>query len=82
MSLLPQYLIDRLPETFADAEAVKRGETGHFLLFDLQTGEEKLRVPPSKRIRVSRERLRGLLMDGLDIQVRCSQMQCSQVTGF
>lgn len=69
MSLLPKDLVDRLPETFVDAEAVERGETGHFLLFDLQTGETKLRVPPSKRIRVSRERLRGLLMDGLDIQV-------------
>jgi len=52
-----------------DAEAVQRGETGNFLLFDLQTGEERYRVPPSKRIRVSREKLRRLLMDGLDIQV-------------
>jgi 2-polyprenyl-6-methoxyphenol hydroxylase-like FAD-dependent oxidoreductase len=69
-SLLPDYLIDRLPETFVDAEAVERGETGNFLLFDLQTGEERYRVPPSKRIRVSRERLRKLLMEGLDIQVR------------
>jgi len=68
-SLIPRYLLDRLPETFVDAEAVERGEIGNFLLFDLQTGEEKYRVPPSKRIRVSRERLRALLMDGLDIQV-------------
>jgi len=68
-SLLPEYLIDKLPETFVDAEAVQRGETGNFLLFDLQTGEERYRVPPSKRIRVSREKLRRLLMDGLDIQV-------------
>jgi len=70
VSLLPQNLVDRLPETFVDADAVERGETGHFLLFDLQTGETKLRVPPSERIRVSRERLRSLLMEGLDIQVR------------
>lgn len=62
--------MDRLPETFVDAEAVERGETGNFLLYDLQTGEEKYRVPPNTRIRVSRERLRGLLMDGLDIEVR------------
>lgn len=68
-SLIPDYLVDRLPETFVDAEAVKRGETGNFLLFDLQTGEERYRVPPSKRIRVSREKLRRLLMEGLDIQV-------------
>lgn len=69
VSLLPQYLVDRLPETFVDPDAVRRGETGNFLLYDLQTGEEKYRVPPNKRIRVSRERLRTLLMDGLDIQV-------------
>jgi 2-polyprenyl-6-methoxyphenol hydroxylase-like FAD-dependent oxidoreductase len=70
VKLLPQYLVDRLPETFVDPEAVERGETGNFLLYDLQTGEEKYRVPPNKRIRVSRERLRALLMDGLDVQVR------------
>jgi 2-polyprenyl-6-methoxyphenol hydroxylase-like FAD-dependent oxidoreductase len=70
ISLLPQYLVDRLPETFVNPDAVERGETGNFLLYDLQTGQEKYRVPPNKRIRVSRERLKGLLMDALDIQVR------------
>jgi len=69
VNLLPRYLVDRLPETFVDAEAVERGETGNFLLYDLQTGEEKYRVPPNTRIRVSRERLRALLMDGLEVQV-------------
>jgi 2-polyprenyl-6-methoxyphenol hydroxylase-like FAD-dependent oxidoreductase len=69
VSLLPQDLVDRLPETFVDATAVERGEAGNFLLYDLQTGEEKYRVPPNKRIRVSRERLRALLMDGLDVKV-------------
>lgn len=69
VDLLPKHLLDRLPETFVDPEAVERGETGNFLLYDLQTGEEKYRVPPSKRIRVSRERLRILLMEGLEIKV-------------
>jgi 2-polyprenyl-6-methoxyphenol hydroxylase-like FAD-dependent oxidoreductase len=67
--LLPQYLIDRLPETYVNPESVEKGEKGNFILYDLHTGEEKYRVPPSERIRVSRERLRALLMDGLDIQV-------------
>lgn len=70
ISLLPQYLVDRLPETFVNPEAVEQGDTGNFLLYDLQTGAEKFRVPPNERIRVSRERLRRLLMDGLHIQVK------------
>ncbi|OBT70323.1 hypothetical protein VE03_00190 [Pseudogymnoascus sp. 23342-1-I1] len=67
-ALLPAYLLARLPETFVDPAAVSEGLTGNFLLFDLQDGSERYRVPPNTRIRVSRERLRRLLMDGLDIQ--------------
>jgi 2-polyprenyl-6-methoxyphenol hydroxylase-like FAD-dependent oxidoreductase len=70
ISLLPQYLVDRLPETFVNPEAVEQGDKGNFLLYDLQTGTEKFRVPPNERIRVSRERLRRLLMDGLEIEVK------------
>lgn len=69
-SLLPASLLARLPETFVDPAAVNEGLTGNFLLFDLQDGSERYRVPPNTRIRVSRERLRRLLMGGLDIQVR------------
>ncbi|KFX98530.1 hypothetical protein V490_02273 [Pseudogymnoascus sp. VKM F-3557] len=69
-ALLPADLLARLPETFVDNAAVAEGLTGNFLLFDLQNGAERYRVPPNTRIRVSRERLRRLLMDGLDIQVR------------
>lgn len=69
ISLLPQHLVDRLPETYVDPEASKRGENGNFLFFDLRSGETRWKVPPNKRIRVSRERLRALLLDGLDIQV-------------
>ena len=69
VSLLPQELVDRLPEVYVDPEASKNGENGHFLFFDLRTGEARWKVPPAKRIRVSRERLRALLLDDLDIQV-------------
>ncbi|KAL9012794.1 MAG: hypothetical protein Q9173_002469 [Seirophora scorigena] len=68
ISLLPQHLVDSLPETYVDPEASKRGENGNFLFFDLRSGETRWKVPPNKRIRVSRERLRALLLDGLDIQ--------------
>lgn len=68
-ALLPQHIVDRLPETYVDPEAIKRGEHGNFLFFDLRSGEPKWKVPPTKRIRVSREKLRALLLDGLDVQV-------------
>lgn len=69
ISLLPQHLVDRLSEAYVDPEASKRGENGNFLFFDLSSGETRWKVPPNKRIRVSRERLRALLLEGLDIQV-------------
>ena len=69
LSLLPQHIIARLPETYVDPVAVEEGENGKFLLFDLITGEPKWQVPAARRMRVSRERLRALLMDGIDIKV-------------
>ncbi|KAI9670081.1 MAG: hypothetical protein M1829_004808 [Trizodia sp. TS-e1964] len=68
LALLPPQLVDRLPETYVDQEAMDRGENGNFILFDLSTGDVRWKVPPSKRIRVSRERLRKLLMEGVDVQ--------------
>lgn len=72
ISLLPRPIVDRLPETYVDHEASKKGENGNFLFFDLRSGEARWKVPPNKRIRVSRERLRALLSEGLDVQVSWS----------
>lgn len=69
IALLPRHLVDRLPEAYVDPEASRKGENGNFLFFDLRSGEARWKVPPNKRIRVSRERLRALLLEGLDIQV-------------
>ena len=69
LSLLPQHLVDRLPETYINPEATQNGEDGNFLFFDLATGTQRWRVPPARRIRVRREALRELLMDGIDVQV-------------
>lgn len=68
ISLLPQNIVDKLPETYVDPEASQRGENGNFLFFDLRSGETRWKVPPNKRIRVSRERLRALLLEGLDVE--------------
>ena len=69
IALLPQHIVDRLPEAYVDPETSKKGVNGNFLFFDLRSGEARWKVPPSRRIRVSRERLRALLLDGLDVQV-------------
>lgn len=69
-SLLPSELVDRLPETYVDREAVERGEVSTFPFYDLATGELKGRSPPapeSQRIRVTRERFRRLLAEGIEI---------------
>ncbi|KAL8687312.1 MAG: hypothetical protein Q9218_006479 [Villophora microphyllina] len=68
ISLLPQHIVDKLPQVYVDPEASKNGDNGNFLFFDLQSGEPRWKVPPNKRIRVSRERLRALLLEGLDVQ--------------
>ena len=67
-SLLPNDILDRLPETYVNKAAVDAGERGSFTFFDLSTGEAKWNVPASERIRVSRERLRKLMLEGLDVE--------------
>ena len=74
LDLLPDEIIERLPETYVDPAAVKNGENGNFLFFDLKTGEALWKVPPNKRIRVGREKLRQLFMEGIDVKV--SQEAC------
>ena len=69
LELLPQDLVDRLEETFVDPVASKATD-GNFAYYNLKTAEQRFRVPPARRIRVRRESLRRLLMEGVDIEVR------------
>ncbi len=69
LSLLPQHLVDRLVEVYVNPEASKSGENSNFSFFDLHSGEARWKVPSTNRVRVSRERLRALLLDGLDVKV-------------
>jgi flavin-dependent dehydrogenase len=71
LELLPQHIIDRLPEAYVDGEATRNGDNGNFLFFNLATGEALWQVPPSKRIRMAREKFRRVLMDGVPIEVSC-----------
>ena len=78
--LLPNDLLEQLPSTCVDLNAVKRGASSTFPFFDLSTGELKSSSPRAsadERIRVTRERLRMLLASRLDIQVRCVRVNRS-----
>lgn len=67
-NLLLEELVARLPETYVNRGAVKAGEKGSFTFFDLRSGERQWQVPAAERIRVSREKLRTLLLTGLDVE--------------
>lgn len=71
--LLPKHLLERFPTTFVDREGVENGAVGTFPFFDLSTGKEVGRSPkagPDLRVRVTREKLRRLFADGIDVQVQ------------
>jgi 2-polyprenyl-6-methoxyphenol hydroxylase-like FAD-dependent oxidoreductase len=67
-ALLPDELVSRLSECYVNRGAVEAGEKGSFTFFDLSTVEPRWQVPAAERIRVSREKLRKLLLTGLDVQ--------------
>ncbi|KAM0283164.1 hypothetical protein ACHAQH_002646 [Verticillium albo-atrum] len=70
-ALLPHSLVERLPETYVDREAVARGETSRFPLYDLATAKLEAATPPAteaQRIRVTRERLRQLIAEDIPIE--------------
>lgn len=90
LELLPQHVIDRLPEAYVDNEATRNGENGNFLFFNLRTAEALFQVPPAKRIRMSREKFRRVLMDGIPIKAStlitpafssCSSLTCIHLVG-
>ncbi|KAL7799180.1 hypothetical protein V8C37DRAFT_407538 [Trichoderma ceciliae] len=71
-SLLPPSLAGRIcDESSVDRWADRRGEASRFPFFNLDSGELKTQTPgavKSARIRVTRERLRKLLAEGIDIE--------------
>jgi 2-polyprenyl-6-methoxyphenol hydroxylase-like FAD-dependent oxidoreductase len=78
--LLPEDLLVQLPDTYVDRAAVGRDESSTFPFFDLSTGEKRSSSPKaleSQRIRVTREKLRGLLATGVDIKVSVLFSRCS-----
>jgi 2-polyprenyl-6-methoxyphenol hydroxylase-like FAD-dependent oxidoreductase len=80
-ALLPDDLVSRLPECYVDRGAVEAGEKGSFTFFDLSTAEPRWQVPAAERIRVSREKLRALLLTGLDVEWSKSLQNVEVVDG-
>lgn len=69
LEMLPLRLLEKLPDIYVDKEAVARGEDATVPFFDLQNGEMKYQVPPGRRVRVNRNKLRKLLLPGIDVEV-------------
>lgn len=70
--LLDQKTYEALDGVQVDPE-VGRNDTGNFLFLNLATGEIKFRIPPNERRRVSREKMRELLLDGIKEHVHWSK---------
>ncbi|KAG9235773.1 hypothetical protein BJ875DRAFT_257864 [Amylocarpus encephaloides] len=65
--LLPAALLDQLSRVQVAPE-VGRNDTGQFLFLNLENGETLWKIQPLRRLRVNREKLRGLLASGVDVQ--------------
>jgi 2-polyprenyl-6-methoxyphenol hydroxylase-like FAD-dependent oxidoreductase len=69
--LLPEPLVRRIPSTYVDRRAVEAGDATTFPLHDLSTGALVAATPratEATRIRVTREKLRRLLAEDIDVE--------------
>lgn len=64
---LSAELFDRLQTIQVDPEQ-GRNDTGQFLFLNLANAEPVFQIPPAPRLRIHREKLRKLLLDGIDVQ--------------
>ncbi|KAL4947410.1 hypothetical protein BDW69DRAFT_178446 [Aspergillus filifer] len=67
-SLLPRDVLNRIEEVQVD-QTVAKNDTGNFLYLNLRSGDVHWRIPPNRRWRVNRERLRGALLQGIESHV-------------
>lgn len=65
-SCLPSQIFARLKDIQVDPQQALN-DTGRFLFLDLATAEPKYVIPPSKRLRIHRRKLRELLAEGIPI---------------
>ncbi|KAL4899408.1 hypothetical protein BDW74DRAFT_163599 [Aspergillus multicolor] len=67
-SLLPEETLRRIQDAQVDPD-VAQNDNGNFLFINLATGEPKFKIPPSKRWRVNREKMRKALLVGIEEHV-------------
>lgn len=79
-SCLPPKLFERLLDTQVDKEQ-SSNDTGRFVFLDLQNCEPKFVIPPSKRLRVHRQKLRALLAEGVRIRHNKTLYNLTQTSG-
>lgn len=79
-SCLPPKLFQRLADVQVDKEQGEN-DTGRFLFLDLKTCEPKFVIPPSKRMRLHRQKLRSLLSEGARIQYGKTLYNLTQTSG-
>lgn len=65
---MPAETLNAIEDGQVDPEVAKN-DTGNFLFLDLSTGDVKWRIPPNKRWRVNREKLRRALLLGIEENV-------------
>ncbi|KAG5998607.1 hypothetical protein E4U52_007100 [Claviceps spartinae] len=69
VDLLDVDTVARLEDVQVDPE-VGRNDNGNFLFLNLDTLETKFRIPPNKRRRLNREKLRKVLLQGVADRVQ------------
>jgi 2-polyprenyl-6-methoxyphenol hydroxylase-like FAD-dependent oxidoreductase len=70
--MLPKHVLSRIEAAQVDPD-VARNDHGNFLFLNLATGEPKFKIPPNRRWRVNRERMRRALMEGIEGRIHWGQ---------
>lgn len=71
--LIPAHLVERVYGAQVRKEFHTR-DSGNFMYIDAGSGEAVVRIPPLARLRVRREEIRSILMDGIDVQWGCKMV--------
>ncbi|CAG8082997.1 unnamed protein product [Penicillium salamii] len=66
--MLPEATLSRIQDVQVDPD-VARHDNGNFLFINLETGEPKYKIPPNRRWRVNREKMRRALLCGIEEHV-------------
>lgn len=79
-SCLPPHLLSHLQGIQVDPQQ-GINDTGRFLFLYLSTAEPKYMIPPSKRMRVHRQKLRNLLKEGIAVNWGKTLYSYTQTSG-